>query len=272
MAKLKSSQDILLMRDAGQLAAKTLQYLGDLVKPGISTEALDKAAYEYIKDHGAIPSPLNYRGFPKSICTSINDVICHGIPSDKEILQEGDIINIDVTVTLKEFHGDTSKTYIVGNTCPPDRLKVYNVAQESIARGIAVIEHAKRIGDIGYAIQSYAEGEGCGVVRDFVGHGIGKGFHEEPQILHYGKPNTGIKIMRGMCFTVEPMINGKDWRHRMMPDRWTAKTVDGSPSAQFEHTLAIVSGGIEILTALKGDAIMERVKELGGKVMWPNNL
>lgn len=270
MAKLKSTEDILKLRDAGRLAAQTLRHVGSFVKPGISTEELDKITYDYIVAHGAYPSPLNYHGYPKSVCTSINDVICHGIPSKDEILKEGDIVNIDVTVTLNEYFGDCSRTYFVGEKIPPERVRLTKVTEECLARAIVFAKHGNRIGDLGHAIQSYAEKEGCGVVRDFVGHGIGKIFHEKDlQIPHFGKAGTGLKIVRGMVFTIEPMINSGDWRSKLMRDGWTAKTVDGKDSAQFEHTLAIVGDGVEILTALEDDPIAIRAKELGANVVWP---
>jgi methionyl aminopeptidase len=250
LAKLKSNEDILKLREAGKLAAQTLRHVGSFVRPGISTEELDKITHEFIVSHGAYPSPLNYHGYPKSVCTSINDVICHGIPSKDEILKEGDIVNIDVTVTLNEYFGDCSRTFFVGENISQSRKNLVNVTAESLARAIVQAKHGNRIGDLGHAIQSYAEKEGCGVVRDFVGHGIGKVFHEKDlQIPHFGKAGTGLKIVRGMVFTIEPMINAGDWRHKMMRDGWTAKTLDGKDSAQFEHTL--------------------RAKELGANVLWP---
>ena len=270
MAKLKSNEDILKLRAAGRLAAETLKHVGSFVKPGVNTEMLDKITYDYITSHGAYPSPLNYHGYPKSVCTSINDVICHGIPSETEILKEGDIVNIDVTVTLDGYFGDCSRTYMVGDKIPEERVKLTKITEESLARAIVQAKHGNRLGDIGHAIQSYAEKEGCGVVRDFVGHGIGKIFHEKDlQIPHFGKLGTGLKIVRGMVFTIEPMINSGDWRSKLMRDGWTAKTVDGKDSAQFEHTLAIVGDGVEILTALEDDPIAIRAKELGANVLWP---
>ena len=270
MAKLKSNEDILKLREAGRLAAHTLRHVGSFVKPGISTEELDKITHEYIVSHNAYPSPLNYHGYPKSVCTSINDVICHGIPSKDEILKEGDIVNIDVTVTLNEYFGDCSMTFLVGENISEERRKLVKVTAESLARAIVQAKHGNRIGDLGHAIQSYAEKEGCGVVRDFVGHGIGKVFHEKDlQIPHFGKTGTGLKIVRGMVFTIEPMINTGDWRHKLMKDGWTAKTLDGKDSAQFEHTFAIVGDGVEILTALEDDPIAIRAKELGANVLWP---
>ena len=269
VAKLKSAQDIEKMREAGQLAAKTLRYAGEFVKPGITTDEINTLVHEYTINHGAYPSPLNYRGFPKSVCTSVNDVICHGIPSKDHVLKDGDIINIDVTSTLGGYFGDCSATFYVGANIPDESRKVTEVAAESLARALAVVKHGMRLGDIGHAIQSYAEDKGCGVVRDFVGHGIGKVFHEEPAVMHFGKAGTGEKIVRGMCFTIEPMINGGDWRHKMLRDGWTAITLDGKASAQFEHTLAIVGDGIEIMTALPDDAIALRARALGANILWP---
>lgn len=267
MAKLKSSEDMVKMRAAGKLAAQTLQHVAPFIKPGISTEDINEIVHRFITEHGAYPSPLNYRGFPKSVCTSVNDVICHGIPSKDVILKEGDIVNVDVTATLDGYFGDTSKTFYVGQIIAPDREHVTKVAAECLARAIAVVRHGIRLGDIGHAIQSYAEQQGCGVVRDFVGHGIGKVFHEDPPVAHFGKAGTGLKLVRGMCFTIEPMINGGDWRHKMLSDGWTALTVDGKPSAQFEHTLAIIGEGVEVLTALPDDPVMARARELGATLI-----
>ncbi|MEY2987611.1 MAG: hypothetical protein RJB13_1132 [Pseudomonadota bacterium] len=269
MAKLKSAEDIKKMRAAGELAARTLRHIGQYVQPGISTEEINTIVHNYIVERGAYPSPLNYKGFPKSVCTSINDVICHGIPSPDVFLKDGDIINIDVTVTLDGYFGDTSRTFYVGNNISSDKRLVTETAEESLARAIAVCHHGVRIGDIGHAIQSFAEATGCSVVREFVGHGIGKVFHEEPAITHYGRPGTGSKLSRGMCFTIEPMINGGHWKSKMLNDGWTAVTPDGKPSAQFEHTIALVGDGIEILTALEDDPIALRAKELGAQILWP---
>lgn len=269
MPKLKSAEDIKKMRAAGELAARTLRHVGQFVRPGLSTEEINTIVHNYIVENGAYPSPLNYKGFPKSVCTSINDVICHGIPSPDVILKEGDIINIDVTVTLDGYFGDTSRTFFVGNDIPQERRLVTETAEESLARALAVCQHGVRIGDIGHAIQSFAEAAGCSVVREFVGHGIGKVFHEEPAITHYGRPGTGSKLTRGMCFTIEPMINGGHWKSKMLNDGWTAVTPDGKPSAQFEHTIALVGEGLEILTALPDDPIALRAKELGANILWP---
>jgi methionyl aminopeptidase len=273
MAKLKSQQDIQKLRLAGRLAAETLRYIEAYVKPGVSTEEINTLVHAYIVERGAYPSPLNYKGFPKSVCTSINEVICHGIPSESVFLKEGDIINIDVTVTLDGYFGDTSRTFYVGNAASisEERKRVTEVSAESLARAIVQAKHGNKIGDIGYAIQSYAEAQGCSVVRDFVGHGLGKVFHEEPAIPHYGSANTGTKIVRGMVFTIEPMINAGEWKSRMLRDGWTAVTTDGKSSAQFEHTLAISADGVEILTALPDDPIALRAKELGAKILWPEN-
>lgn len=270
MAKLKSQADILKLREAGRLAAQTLRHVSTFLVPGISTEEINTIVHNYIVEHGAYPSPLNYHGFPKSVCTSINDVICHGIPNKNDILKDGDIINIDVTVTLDGYFGDCSRTYAIGQNISDEKRKVMDVAEESLARAIVVAKHGGYIGDIGHAIQTYAESKGCGVVRDFVGHGIGKVFHEKDlQIPHYGKKSTGLKIVRGMVFTIEPMINGGDWRSKMLADGWTAKTLDGKPSAQYEHTFAIVGDGVEILTALEDDPIALRAQELGAQILWP---
>lgn len=270
MPKLKTAEDIQKLRLAGRLAAQTLQHAGQHVKPGVTTEELDQRVYQFITAHGATPSPLGYRGYPKSICTSINDVVCHGIPSVNAVLKEGDLINIDVTVTLNGYFGDCSRTYLVGENISPARKELTDVTAECLARAIAILTHGARLGDIGHAIQSYAESHGYGVVRDFVGHGIGKIFHEpDLQIPHFGRPGTGLKLVRGLVFTIEPMINAGDWRTQVMSDGWTAKTVDGKDSAQFEHTLALVGEGVEILTALEDDPIAIRAQQLGARVLWP---
>ena len=270
MAKLKSAEDLQAMRRAGRLAAETLRYAGTLVKPGVSTLEINDFVHEFIVSRNAYPSPLNYKGYPKSVCTSINEVICHGIPSAKDVLREGDIVNIDVTVTLDGYFGDTSRTFLVGNVTNPERLLVLHTAEEALARAMAVLQDGARVGDLGWAIQTFAESKGCGVVRDFVGHGIGKVFHEDPAIPHFGRPGTGDKLVRGMCFTIEPMINAGDWRHRMLADGWTAITIDGKPSAQFEHTFAVRHKGIEVLTALEDDPIVARAMVLGACIVGAN--
>jgi methionyl aminopeptidase len=218
------------------------------VKPGITTLELNDICHEYTVSRGAISAPLNYKGYPKSICTSVNDVVCHGIPSSKTRLKDGDIINIDVTPIVDGYHGDASRTYLVGN-CSEKTKKLVRVTKECLDHAIAVVRPGARVGDIGAAIQKHAHAHGFSVVRDFVGHGIGKNFHEDPQIFHYGEAGRGVRLEAGMVFTIEPMINEGDWRTKVKKDGWTAVTLDGSLSAQFEHTLAIRSDGqVEILT------------------------
>ena len=213
----------------------------------MTTDEINTLVHEYTISHGATPAPLNYHGFPKSVCTSINDVICHGIPSTKDILKEGDIVNVDVTSILHGYHADANMTFLVGN-CSDDAKKIVNVARESLKRALTVVKPGKRIGDIGYAIQEYAEGQGCSVVRDYIGHGIGRGFHEAPEVPHYGRKNTGIELVPGMVFTIEPMINLGEPYSRVLSDNWTAVTTDGSLSAQFEQTILVTDSGYEVLT------------------------
>lgn len=247
---LLSAREIDKMRQVGKLAAQLLEHLGNMVKPGISTHELDQEAEKWTQQHGAKSAPLGYHGFPRSICTSVNEVICHGIPNKNQILKDGDIINIDVTPILDGYHGDTSKTFFVGT--PSDEAKqLVEVTQECLYRGINAVRPGGRIGDIGAAIQEYAESFGYSVVRNFVGHGIGRTFHTAPQIPHYGKKGTGKKIRPGMVFTIEPMINIGTWEADVLDDGWTALTKDRKLSAQFEHTIAITHGGVEILTVDK---------------------
>ncbi len=247
MISIKSEREINIMKESCQLAANCLDYIGSQIKAGMSTEDINTLAHEYIVSRGAIPSPLNYNGFPKSVCTSLNDVICHGIPSTKDILKDGDIINVDVTTYFKKFHGDTNRTFYVGSVSP-ELKNLVEMTHKCMMAGIAVVRPGARLGDIGAAIQELAEGSGYSVVQEYCGHGIGREFHEEPQVLHYGKKGTGIEIKKGMTFTVEPMINlGK--RHCiLLDDEWTVKTKDGSFSAQFEHTILVTDNGAEILT------------------------
>lgn len=248
MIILKSDEEIDLMRESGALAASVLDMIADYIKEGVSTAELDRICHEYILDHGAIPAPLNYRGFPKSICTSVNDVVCHGIPSPKQILKPGDILNIDVTTILHGYHGDTSRMYTVEKTTS-EAEQLIRVTKECLENAIAIVRAGVRLGDIGYAIQSHAHQYHYSVVREFVGHGIGKNFHEDPQILHYGEKNKGQRLEEGMVFTIEPMINQGHWKTKLKRDGWTAVTVDGKLSAQFEHTIAIRNNGeVEILT------------------------
>jgi methionyl aminopeptidase len=249
---LKSKQDIEEMQVAGQLAAEVLQMIAPHVQPGVTTGELDQICHDYIvNQQQAIPAPLNYRGFPRSICTSVNHVICHGIPGDKR-LKDGDIVNIDITVIKNGWHGDTSKMFLVGKPTVKGR-RICEVAYRSMVTGVEMIRPGIRLGDIGAAIQRYAEGQGCSVVREYCGHGIGRGFHEDPQVLHYGKPGTGEEVVPGMVFTVEPMINLGRPHSKLLPDGWTVVTRDRSLSAQWEHTIAVTEDGHRVLTQLPGD-------------------
>ncbi|MCK5725612.1 MAG: type I methionyl aminopeptidase [Thiotrichaceae bacterium] len=244
---IKTDEEVEKMRIAGKLAADVLVMIEEYIKAGVSTNDLDKICHDYIVDvQDAIPAPLNYRGFPKSICTSLNHQVCHGIPNDKK-LKNGDIINIDITVIKEGYHGDTSKMFAVG-TIPPYAQRLCDVAHKALYIGINQVKPGIRLGDIGYAIQHYAEAQHTSVVREYCGHGIGVKFHEDPQILHYGKPHTGDLITEGMTFTIEPMINlGK--RHiKMLGDDWTVVTKDHKLSAQWEHTLLVTKTGVDILT------------------------
>ena len=246
---LLSSREIDKMRTAGRLAAQLLEHLGKMVKPGVTTLEIDTEAEKWTRQHGAVSAPLGYHGYPKSICTSVNEVICHGIPNAKQVLKDGDIINIDVTPLVDGYHGDTSKTFFVGNPSPVAK-KLVEVTEECLYRGIAEVKPGARIGDIGAAIQEYAESQGFSVVRDFVGHGIHRIFHTEPQVPHYGTRGKGRMIRPGMVFTIEPMINEGTWEAKILGDGWTAITKDRKLSAQFEHTLAVTKEGVEILTKL----------------------
>ena len=240
------------MRQAGHLAAALLHHLEPMVQPGISTLKLNNEAERWTQAHGAKSAPLGYKGFPKSICTSVNEVICHGIPNAKEILKDGDIINIDVTVILDGYHGDTSRMFMVGDVSPIAQ-KLVAVTKECRKRGIAAIKPGAKIGDIGAAIQTYAESQGFSVVEDFVGHGISTVFHTEPQIPHYGKAGTGRKLRPGMVFTIEPMINEGTHEVELLADQWTALTKDRKLSAQYEHMIAVTETGVEVLTPYPGE-------------------
>lgn len=247
MITIKSQREIALMREAGRLAAQTLDMIEQYIQPGVSTEELNQICHDFIVSHDAYPAPLNYKGFPKSICTSVNEVICHGIPSDKVILKDGDIINIDVTAIKHGYHGDTNRTYFVGE--PSDEVRqLVEFTREVTLKAIDIVRPGIRVGDIGHLIQSEAEARGYGVVREFTGHGLGRKFHEAPSIFHYGKPGTGAKIRKGMTFTIEPMINLGSHELHVLDDGWTAVTNDGKWSAQFEHSLAVTDEGYEILT------------------------
>ena len=246
--QLKSKAELDGMRRAGRLASECLQWLCAKVEPGMPTDVLHQLQMEFAQKHGATPAPLNYKGFPKSLCTSINHVVCHGIPGPDQILQEGDIVGIDVTLILDGFYGDNAATVPVGEISPQAR-HLLEVTLESLRRAVDLVKPGKRLGDVGHAIQSFAEKtHGYGVVRDFVGHGIGTKFHEEPQIPHVGKPRQGFRLRPGMTFTIEPMINQGAWGTKVLEDGWTAVSADGSLSAQFEHTMAVTQDGVELLT------------------------
>ncbi len=243
-----TAEQIEKMQIAGKLAADVLIMLDDYVKVGVSTGKLDYLAHQFILDHGAIPAPLNYNGFPKSICTSINHVVCHGIPDHERLLKDGDIINIDTTVIVDGFYGDTSKMWIVGEGSVMAE-RICRVAQEALYAGMKVVKNGARLGDIGAAIQKVVEPERFSIVRDFCGHGIGETFHAEPQVLHYGKAGTGVELKTGMAFTIEPMINQGVWQTKVMKDGWTAITKDRKLSAQWEHTLIVTDDGCIVTTA-----------------------
>jgi methionyl aminopeptidase len=245
--KLHGPSDFEGMRKAGRLAAEVLDFITPHVVPGVTTDALDRLCHGFIVDHGAIPAPLNYRGFPRSICTSINHVVCHGIPGDRK-LEEGDIVNIDITVILDGWHGDTSRMLLVGEKVPLKARKLVDVTYESMMRGINVVKPGATLGDIGHAIQSYVEANRFSVVRDFCGHGVGRVFHDAPSVVHYGQPGHGPKLREGMFFTIEPMVNAGRYDVKVLADGWTAVTKDKSLSAQFEHTVAVTATGYEIFT------------------------
>ncbi len=244
---LLSNRELEKMRAAGSLAAELLDHLAPMIQPGVTTLEINDEAERWTKAHGAVSAPLGYHGFPKSICTSINEVVCHGIPSKQQVLQDGDIINVDVTPILDGYYGDASRTFFVGTPSPVAK-KLVEVTEECLRRGIEAVKPDARIGDIGAAIQEYAEAEGFSVVRDFVGHGINRIFHTEPQVPHYGKRGKGRRLRPGMVFTIEPMINEGTWEVEVLEDEWTAVTLDRKLSAQFEHTIAVTEDGYEILT------------------------
>lgn len=256
---IKTPEEIEKMRVAGKLASEVLEMIGPYVKKGVTTEELNQICHDYIvNEQKCIPAPLNYGNppFPKSICTSVNHVICHGIPADKK-LKDGDIINIDVTVIKDGYHGDTSKMFVVGK---PSILakRLIDVTQQSLYIGIKMVKPGARLGDIGHAIQKHAEAHDYSIVREYCGHGIGASFHEEPQVVHYGTPNTGEVLQEGMCFTIEPMVNAGKRHSKILPDNWTVVTKDRSLSAQWEHTLLVTKDGCEILT-LRSDEEIDRV-------------
>jgi methionyl aminopeptidase len=244
---IKTEQDLAGMRRACRLAAETLERSAAILCAGIATDEIDAFVHEYTIAHGAVPAPLNYRGFPRSVCTSINEVICHGIPGRRR-LADGDIINVDVTSILDGWHGDVSATFCIGEPSLEAR-RLVETTRACLDLGIAEVRPGARLGDVGAAIQRHAEAAGFSVVRDFVGHGIGRAFHEPPQVSHLGRRGHGLRLQRGMVFTIEPMINQGDWRMRILDDGWTAVTADGRLSAQFEHTVAVTADGVEVLTA-----------------------
>jgi len=251
---IKSPEEVACMRVAGRLAAEVLEMIGPYVVPGVSTGELDRICHDYIVNvQGAVPAPLNYRGFPKSICTSVNQVVCHGIPSDTKVLRQGDIVNIDITVIKDGFHGDTSAMFEVGR-CEPHLTRLIRVTQECLYRAIDMVRPGITLGDIGHIIQTHAEASHYSVVREYCGHGIGRVFHEDPQVMHYGRPGQGLAIQQGMTFTIEPMINAGGHKTRLnRKDGWTVTTADRRPSAQWEHTLAVTADGCEVLTARRGE-------------------
>ena len=251
---IKSPEEIEKMRIAGKLAADVLEMIAPHVKAGISTNELDQICHKYIvEEQDAIPAPLNYHGFPKSICTSTNHTVCHGIPSDKK-LKKGDIVNIDITVIKDGYHGDTSKMFYVGE--PSIKAKrISEISRECLIRGIKLVKPGTTLGDIGAAIQQYAESNNCSIVQEYCGHGIGLKFHEEPQVLHYGKAGTGLVLEAGMTFTIEPMVNIGKRQVKVLPDEWTVITRDRSLSAQWEHTILVTDDGYEVLTLRSDESI-----------------
>ncbi len=252
--EIKTAEEIDRMRIAGRLAAEVLEMIAPHVVAGVTTEELDRICHEHIVDvQRAIPAPLNYHGFPKSICSSVNHQVCHGIPGPKR-LKDGDIVNLDITVIKDGFHGDTSQMFFVGE--PSQRARhVTRVAMECLYLAIRMVRPGIRLGDLGAAIQHHAEAHGCSIVREYCGHGIGRAFHEDPQVLHYGTPGTGIELEPGMTFTIEPMVNAGKRHVKLLPDNWTVVTKDRSPSAQWEHTIAVTTNGCEVLTLRRGEVI-----------------
>ena len=250
MIDIKTDEEIKLMRESCYLAAEVLLMIEPYIKSGVTTNRLNDICHEYILDNNATPSPLNYKGFPKSICSSVNNEICHGIPSDRK-LRNGDIVNLDITVYKNGFHGDTNKTFFVGEPRARTR-KLEEATREALNRGIAAVKEGARVGDIGASIQGYIEPKGYSIVREFCGHGIGRNFHEEPQILHFGNFGEGLELKKNMTFTIEPMINEGRPELRILSDKWTAVTADGSNSCQFEHTILVTKDGSEVMTRLDG--------------------
>ena len=250
---IKTPEQIEKMRVAGRMVAEVLDMIGEYVQPGVTTEELDRRCHDFIVNElKAIPANVGYKGFPATSCTSVNNVICHGIPSPGKILKDGDIINIDVTVIKDGWHGDHSRMFFAGE---PSVLakRLVEVTREAMWRGIRAVKPGATLGDVGHAIQTYAESERFSVVREYCGHGIGQVYHEDPQILHYGRPGAGMALEKGMCFTIEPMINAGARHTRLLPDGWTVVTKDRSLSAQWEHTVTVTDDGVEVLTRIPGD-------------------
>ena len=245
--RLHGPEAFAAMRKAGRLAAEQLDFITPYVQPGVTTDELDRLIHQFTLEHGAIPAPLNYRGFPRSICTSINHVVCHGIPGDRR-LAEGDIVNIDVTPIVDGWHGDSSRMYLVGERISVKARRLVDVTYEALMKGIAAVRPGAHVGDIGHAIQTFVEAHRFSVVRDFCGHGVGRIFHDAPSVLHFGRPGEGPMLRPGMIFTIEPMVNAGRWEVKILSDGWTAVTKDRSLSAQFEHTVGVTSDGCEIFT------------------------
>jgi methionyl aminopeptidase len=250
MVTIKKNDEIELMRISGKLAAEVLLMIAPYIKPGVTTNELNDRCHDFIIENGAIPAPLNYRGFPKSICTSVNDEICHGIPSERK-LRNGDIVNLDITTIVDGFHGDTNQSFFVGSPRKQAK-KLVDATREALHKAIAIVRPGARLGDIGATIQQYVEPKGYSVVREFCGHGIGRNFHEDPQVLHFGKFGQGIELKKGMTFTIEPMINQGKPDLKILKDNWTAVTQDGNLSAQYEHTILVTDDGHEVLTRIEG--------------------
>lgn len=247
MVILKTARELKIMREAGRISAVALRLAGQAVRPGVSTEEIDRIAHDYICSQGAVPSFLGYNGYPKTACISVNDEVIHGIPSRNRILQEGDIVSIDLGAFYEGYHGDTAATFAAG-TVSDEAQRLIQTTKEALEKAILAVRNGARVGDIGNAVQRFAEARGYSVVRKFVGHGVGASLHEAPEIPNYGEPGRGVRLVRGMTFAIEPMINAGDSDVHVMPDGWTVKTADGSLSAHFEHTVAITDGGVEILT------------------------
>ena len=250
MVTIKKDDEIEMMRRSGKLAAEVLLMIAPYIKPGVTTNDLNDRCHDFIIKHGAVPAPLNYRGFPKSICTSVNDEICHGIPSERK-LRNGDMVNLDITTIVDGFHGDTNQSFFVGSPRKQAK-KLVDATREALQKAIAIVRPGAKLGDIGATIQQYVEPKGYSVVREFCGHGIGRNFHEDPQVLHFGKFGQGLELKKGMTFTIEPMINLGKPDLKILEDNWTAVTQDGTLSAQYEHTILVTDDGHEVLTRIEG--------------------